>query len=333
MQKLLSFGLIIIFISCKGGFYIENPYKYEHQYQYKVNLHAHSTERSESYAYSPKDLLLSAKKYGYVAFAITDLPDAGGIVADPGIEGIIHIPGVEYGGKPHLIGLGIKNYTESDDKQEQIEHIKKQGGFAYIPHPHWGEYDEELISKYFNIDGVAIYNSLTYGVAVSENKDSLVIPYNEKLIDKVLSKGIEIAIISEEDTKYEDPHVYGHQLNTAWINIWSNLLLDHLNVENIIESLKEKKFTSHGRFLRSSPEPPEFIEISTNNMQIKVKVNKNCNIEFITSGGIVQKVFKNNKSGFYKLSPEDKYVRIKATFIENESSSWAWTNPIYIKRR
>lgn len=320
-------------MGCNRVFYVENPYENKFKYQYKVNLHAHSTERNENYAYSPKMLLEVAKNYGFDAFAITDLPDAGGIVENPEVEGIIHIPGIEYGGKPHLVGLGIKSFTKSSNKQEQIEHIKNQGGYAYFPHPYWGRYDEELILKYYNIDGVAVFNSLTYGVAVSENKDSMVIPYNEKLIDKLLAKGTKIGIISEEDTKYEDPHIYGHQLNTAWVKVWSNLPNSKLEAENILDALKEKKFTSHGRFLRTSPEPPEFIKISTNNLKIKVKLNKNCDIEFITRGGIVQKKLNNKTSGFFKILPEDNYVRIKATFTENESSSWAWTNPIYIKKR
>ncbi len=311
-----------------------SPYDKGYKYQYKINLHAHSTARNEKYAYTPKSLLEMAKKYEFDAYAITDLPDAGGIHEDPGVEGIIYIPGIEYGGNPHVVGVGITSFTKSSDKQEQIDHIKNQGGYAYIPHPYWGKYDEELILKYYNLDGVAVFNSLTYGVAKSENNAYHVIPYNENLIDGLLSKGTSVAIISEEDTKYEDPHIksieYGHQLNTAWIKVWGNLPPTAIKVNYVIDLIKEKKFTSHARFLRTSPEPPDFIEISTEELVIKVKVNKNCDLEFISKGGTVKKVFKNITSAYYKVCPKDKYVRIKATYFENESSSWAWTNPIYI---
>jgi hypothetical protein len=313
------------------SFFLESPYQGGYQYQYKVNLHAHSTERSANYAYSPKELLTAAKKFGYDAFAITDLPEAGGIVADPGICGIIHIPGIEYGGTPHIVGLGITGFTKSTYKQEQIDHIKAQGGYAYLPHPDFGNYNLEMFSGFKNLDGVAVFNSLTYGVAVSDNAASEVIPYNEKLIDSILSRGTAVAILAEEDTKYEDPHKYGHQLNTAWINVWGSEPAAKISAEDILQIVKSKKFTSHGRFLRTSPEPPCFVDISTDGLRIRVRMNKKCNIEFVTFGGAVKKKCDNKTTAFYNVSPADKYVRVKATYSGKEGRSWAWTNPVYIK--
>lgn len=313
---------------------ILSPYENGYKYQYKVNLHAHTTERDKNYAYSPKSLLKKAKEYSFDAFAITDLPQAGGIVEDPGVEGILHIPGIEYGGRPHLIGLGIHSLTESLDKQKQINHIKSQGGLAYIPHPYLGysnnNYDKQLITHFINLDGVAVFNSLTYAVAVSRSKGSEVIPYNEKIIDGLLSKNKSIAIISEEDTKYEDPHNYGHQLNTAWIKVWGNIPPTEISVNYILDAIKAKRFTSHGRNLRTCPEPPDFIEILTEGLSLNIVINKASDIEFITKGGEVQKVIKNSTQGKYGISPENKYVRVKVTYTENRLSSWAWTNPIYI---
>lgn len=310
---------------------LESPYEGGYQFQYKVNFHAHSTERSANYAYSPKELLTAAREFGYDAFAITDLPEAGGVVADPGVKGIIHIPGIEYGGTPHIVGLGITEFIKSTDKQEQIDHIRAQGGYAYLPHPDFGKYNVEMFSGFKNLDGVAVYNSLTYGVAVSNNTASKVIPCNEKLIDSIISRGTTIAILAEEDTKYEDPHKYGHQLNTAWMNVWGSEPVSKINAEDILQIIKTKKFTSHGRFLRTSPEPPFFVDISTDGLRINVRVNKKCNIEFVTFRGIVKKNETNKTTAFYDVSPGDKYVRIKAICSQKEGQSWAWTNPVYIK--
>ncbi len=309
-----------------------SPYDQGYRYQYKVNLHAHTTARDENYAYSPERLLKKAREYGFDAFAITDLPHAGGIVEDPGVDGILHIPGIEYGGRPHLIGLGIHSLTGSDDKQEQIDHIKKQNGLTYIPHPHWGGYDENLLSRLSDFDGIAVFNSLTYGVALSEKTGGEVLPFNESVIDALLSNGSPLAILAEEDTKYEDPHRYGHQLNTAWMKVWGDVPPGEIQVTSILKAIREKKFTSHGRHLRTHPEPPEFLEISTEELIIYVKINQPSDIEFITKGGEIKKLIKNTTSGSFEVSPDDIYVRIKASHTLKESS-WAWTNPIYIENR
>ncbi len=313
------------------NYYLVSSYEKGYQYQYKVNLHAHTTERSKNYAYSPKMLMEKAKGYDFTAFAITDLPQAGGIVEDPKVNGILHIPGIEYGGKPHLIGLGIDSFTLSSNKQEQIDHIKSQGGLAYIPHPYWGKYDENLIKKLKNVDGIAVFNSLTYGVAVFEKKASAVISYNESIIDALLSNENNLGIIAEEDTKYEDPHKYGHQLNTAWINVWGNIPPQQLKAKDILSLIKEKRFTSHARHLREHPEPPLFEKIKTDGMTVYVQINKPSEITFITNGSKIKKKFENSKTGSYQIDSDDLYVRIKATYLDQESS-WAWTNPIYVKK-
>lgn len=326
---------IILLISCgslESRYILESPYDSGYTYRYKVNLHAHTKERDENYAYSPIELFGKTREFGFDAFAITDLPNAGGIVDDPRVNGILHIPGIEYGGKPHLIGIGIDSFTLSTDKQVQIDHIKNQGGLAYIPHPYWGGYDENMLDTLYGFDGVAVFNSLTFGVAISNKKESEVIPYNEKLIDHQLTEGKMISILAEEDTKYEGNHKYGHQLNTSWLKIWGEIPHEELEVKDILDAIASKQFTSHARHLREHPEPPEFEEITVKGLNIFVKLNKACDISFIGAGGAVKREVKLSLTGSYKVSPKDVYIRIKA-ICEASNPSWAWTNPIYIKDR
>lgn len=324
---------IILLVGCgslEKKYVLHSPYQAEHSYRYKVNLHAHSKERDKNYAYSPLELFRKAREFGFDAFAITDLPHAGGIVDDPGVDGILHIPGIEYGGQPHLIGIGIDSLTLSTDKQVQIDHIKTQGGLAYLPHPYWGGYDENMLDTLYGFDGVAVFNSLTFGVAVYNQKESEVISYNEKLIDHQLTKGNSISIMAEEDTKYEGNHQYGHQLNTSWLKIWGEIPPEELEVKDILDAIASKQFTSHARHLREHPDPPEFEEITVKGLNIFVKLNKACDISFIGAGGVVKREVKQRLTGTYKVSPEDVYIRIKA-ICEESNPSWAWTNPIYIR--
>ena len=332
---LLSLLAVWLSTSCSGKpgkYLLRSPYEDGYAPRYKVNFHAHTTRRDKQYAYSPLKLFEMAKEYGFDAFAITDLPHAGGIVEDPGVAGVLHIPGIEYGGKPHLIGIGIDSLTDSDDKQVQIDHIKKQGGLAYIPHPHWGGYDEAVMDSYDGYFGISVFNSLTYGVAEAKGVASEVIPYNEKVIDAMLTKGKSVAIIAEEDTKYEGTHRYGHQLNTAWVKIWDIDPEPPVEVSRLLEAVSAHRFTSHARHLRSHPDPPEFLRISTNGLWLSVVLDKPSNIKFISAGGRVKKEVKRSTTARYKVSPKDKYIRIKATYTDGYSS-WAWTNPVYIHKR
>ena len=221
--------------------------------------------------------------------------------------------------------------THSIDKQKQIDHVKNQGGLAYIAHPHWGNYDENFLSQFENFDGIAVFNSLTYGVAVWQGREEEVLPYNERVIDALLGKGRYVAIMSEEDTKYEDPHKYGHQLNTAWMNVWGDVPPSEITVPEILKAIREKRFTSHGRHLRTYPEPPRFVKISTGEMSVNVEIDKASDITFITKGGTIKKIVRNTKLASCVISPDDGYLRVKATFTASESS-WAWTNPIYVER-
>jgi hypothetical protein len=332
---LFCYLLLSLCVSCTGEkneYELHSPYEYDYVYQYKVNLHAHTTERSGQYAYSPEDLLKKAKAYGFDAFAITDLPDAGGVVNPPEVKGILHIPGIEYGGRPHLVGIGIDSFTNSRNKQEQIDHIKRQNGIAIVPHPFFGKYDENLLDSLEGIDGVAVYNSLTYGVALFNGESHKVLPYNENLIDAILIQGKPIAIMAEEDTKYENPHKYGHQLNTAWLKVWGTLPPNELKVDHLIEAIEKRRFTSHARQHRDHPAPPEFKKIQTDGLSVKVYLDRACDIQFITSGGKISKEITHDTLGVYKALPNDLYVRVKAIYQSNEVS-WAWTNPIFITKR
>lgn len=317
--------------SCTDGFIFDSPYNQPYSYRYKVNLHGHTTHRGEEYAFSPEELLRNARDYGFDAFAITDLPHAGGIVSDPGLEGILHIPGIEYGGTPHLIGLGIRTLTNSNRKQEQIDHIKKQNGIVYIAHPYWGGYDEDILGELEHYDGIAVFNSLTYGVAIHEGRAEEVILFNEAVLDSMLISGRKPAIIAEEDTKYEDPHRYGHQLNTAWVEVWSNVPKEEITVDEILRAIKERRFTSHARHLRNHPTPPVFMEIVTNGLTLRIKTDKKSDIAFVTSGGKVKKTVRNAVRGSYKATLDDIYVRIRAVSHNKQSEySWAWTNAVFI---
>src|SRR5690606_12023399 len=141
-----------------------------------------------------------------------------------------------------------------------------------------------------------------------------------------------VAIIAEEDTKYEGNHRYGHQLNTAWVKIWGIDPSVQLKVRDLLNAISAHRFTSHARDRRAHPDPPEFLRITTDGLWITVMLATSCNIKFIGARGKIKKEIKLSTAGRYKVSPRDQYIRIKATYTDT-FSSWAWSNPIYIEKR
>ncbi|MEX2568767.1 MAG: hypothetical protein WD431_22690 [Cyclobacteriaceae bacterium] len=69
-----------------------------------------------------------------------------------------------------------------------------------------------------------------------------------------------------------------------------------------------------------------------NSLTFGVAVFNKKESEVIGAGGVIKKDVKQSLIGSYEVSPEDVYIRISAT-IADRNPSWAWTNPIFIKKQ
>jgi hypothetical protein len=324
----------------KAGLQLRSPYRFG-AYKYKVQLHCHTTNSDGKH--SPQWLMQAFEKLGFAAVAITDhdglhrerpyTPD----LKDPGSHNIIHIPGVEYSYNNdnaswgHMLGINVKSIHRADgagNRQAQIRQAKIEGGLTYIAHPiiprRLGWTDEELLSV-DGYTGVEIFNSWPQDEEIFQNRD----------VDYLLSHGRTPFLIATADYHHTEERLEG-----GFVVINSDVKPEALTAGEIIAKLKSGNYFSAGRMNTTCPYPPYFTDIAANGDVITVKTDKPCRIEFITDrfnyyrdGENAAQVGHAVQTAQYTVCPDDKFVRIKATYSQDGKESYAWSNPIFVARR
>lgn len=323
-----------------SAFVLESPYEFG-GHQHKVQLHTH-TVNSDG-AHEPSWVMREYEKLGYVAVAITDhdyLQRTTVSLDDPGGHGIIHIPGVEYSADgrnrswSHMLGLMISSVHHKDglhNRQAQIDQAHAEGGMAFLCHPYgdhvhrrgWNSADIiELVSGY---DGIEIHNGSSY-----HDPDGRDYPYK---VDLVLMAGRRINVIAVDDF-HRNPQ---DNMDRGYIVVNSNYDADTITRETLMDAFKKGNYFSAGRVNTEYPTSPFFTEITVDGNTITAVVDKPSDIEFITArnnyykeGTNYVQMEKSVTSSSFTAVPEDRFVRIKATYGEGDRISYAWSNPIYM---
>lgn len=321
-------------------FTLNSPYDFG-EYQHKVQLHTHTTNSDGDHA--GEWVMQAYEELGYAAVAITDhdYTRFSATLEDPGGHNIIFIPGVEYSGNDrerswnHLLGINISTIHHADGtgaRQAQIDQATREGGLTYLCHPYsenvhrrgWNEEDVlELVSGY---TGIEIHNGGSYHEPGGRDY-----PYK---VDLALMSGIRVWVISVDDF-HRNPETALHR---GCVVINSNRDGRSLRREDVVAALASGNYFAAGRLDTAHPEPPRFTNITVDGHTITVKTDKETDIEFITSranyylegANHVQKT-EGVTTAQYTATHEDGFVRIKASYTEGGSTSYAWSNPIFIE--
>jgi hypothetical protein len=317
--------------------YLESPYDFG-AYQHKVQLHCHTTNSDG--ANNPVWVMQMYEWFGYTAVVITDHDGSSHTpsLIDPGSHNIIHIPGIEYtynnsnSSWNHMIGINVKSIHHKDGKgarQSQINQVRLEGGLTFIAHPHddhargWSEQD--LLSVCNHYDGIEILNGGTYINSPTANY-----PYK---VDSILQAGRRINLIAVDD--YHEN--YSSTMDRGFVVVNSDSPKETITQEEIVAALKSGNFFAAGRTSKGNPAPPRFTNITVDQFTITVETDAYTDIEFITNRynyhragpNYVQKFISVNKAQ-YTATPDDVFVRIKATRTVGGRQSYAWSNPIYV---
>lgn len=249
------------------------------------------------------------------------------------------IPGVEYSADRenrswnHLLGLNIRTIHHEDgiyNRQAQINHSRAEGGLTYLCHP----YDETIHRRGWSVgdivtlegyDGLEIHNGGAYHEPGGRD-----FPFK---VDMVLSSGGKINVIAVDDF-HQNP---SGNMERGHVVINSHLSRDAITLEDIVETLRIGNYFSVGRLSTADPAGPHFTDIIVQAHTITASTDKPADIEFITARNNYFKegpnytfIQKGTTTASYTASDDDQFVRIKATFRENDRESYAWSNPIYI---
>ena len=130
------------------------------------NLHCHSTQ-SDGKA-SPQAVIAAYGDLGYDFLMLSDhdIYTAPEILARAAADDVVLLPGCEVSQNgPHLLQIGGSHAAAPvEDRQQVIDAIRADGGFAVLNHPNWfAEHDhfpQEQLVALQNYAGIEIYNAL-----------------------------------------------------------------------------------------------------------------------------------------------------------------------------
>ncbi len=332
-------------IPADGAFHLDNPYDFS-GYRHKVQLHSH-TNLSDG-DHEPSWVMRAYEAIGYAAVAITDHDHMSWTPAleDPGGHNIVFLPGVEYSGTrsqswDHMIAVGVDSIYHKDgmlNRAAQIRQARRDGGAAWLAHPYdadarhrrgWDRH--QVIDPALDFDGMEIHNG---GFYISETP-GIDFPYK---VDAALLSGKEIQVIAVDDF-HRNPEA---TLDRGFVVINSAVDGDDLTDADVLEALRAGNFFAAGRTRTDHPAPPEFTDIRVDGHTLRVETDQSCTIDFInvshnyyTRHELDREPFIHRVTGAtaaeYDVSPEDRWVRVKATRHGETGDAYAWSNPIHIR--
>jgi len=269
---------------------------------YKGQLHCHTTNSDG--AQSPTVLVTAYRDAGYDFISITD-HDFN--TPDPGVSGILFIPGVEDGSNGnHLVRINAATAGNGGTAgQAVIDLALAAGSFVHIAHPNfsystidWTDVELESLEGYY---GAEVWNSL-----VSPDQNA------EDRIDTLLSAYRKLYLLAVDDC---------HDVTAAYAKTASvRVFADNLTLSEIMENLKRGNFySSNGADISS---------ITVSKRTITVTTPVAGTIDFIGTGGAVKQTKAAATSDTYTVFGNEVYVRIKIT--RDSDGKIAWTNPVYV---
>lgn len=289
---------VIVTAGCQGGgISILNPYQLADN-RYNVQLHAHSTN-SDGVDNSTA-LVTAYRDAGYDALAITDHDY---LTPDPGVSGILHIPGVEETAPPgHIVNLFATSQKTDEDPQEVIDDILLDGGLTDMAH-YWRS------ANYFTVD---ILQHLT-GYQLMEIANGG-IGINETAWDFLLTEGMNVWAIGVDDC---------HNITSARFNkYFVEIMADELSISSLEESLGQGNF-----YVRQTGAPQ--ITVIVSSTTVTCNSSTPMNTQFIGKNGIVLKTENGVTQSTYTIQGWEQYVRIKA--VDNATATYyTWSQPVCI---
>lgn len=138
------------------------------------------------------------------------------------------IPGIEFTcvDNLHLIGLGVQQYSPSQNPVEINKFIQQEGGIAIIAHPKRYQYQiaDDLLST---VNGIEVWNA---------GYDGRFVPNDQSL-----------TLLKSVRTLQDTPLAFGgqdlHKINSHHRQVYLNVCCDRLSSDAVLSSLRNGNFT------------------------------------------------------------------------------------------
>lgn len=284
---------------------LQSPYLTSNFTWLRGNLHAHTNFTDG--AFSPEEVIALYEKQGYDFLAISDHDLLVPPTEYQSLTRMVLIPADEVTASgPHLLGVQIREVIEPvANRQQTIDAINAQGGFAILNHPNWREefnhWPQELMQSLKGYIGIEIYNGVIErepGTAVALDR-----------WDRLLGSGRRV-------------WGYAHDDFHAAIDLargWNVVQAAERNVEAICEALRQ------GRFYASTGVAITQIEVADNSISI---IAPNAQrIRFLGQWGKEMLHVNDSHARYEVTGAEGSYVRAECYGAGIQA---AWTQPIFM---
>ncbi len=277
----------------------------------KTGLHCHS-DHSDG-GLSPENTVEEYRSQGFQCVAITDhrmVTPIGNITTGS----MITIDGVEVGGQPDILGIGV---TDTPDPSfpfyRKARILSDQGAFTIGAHPTYSAALPEVYLDCGHLMALEIYNAYceeAYGNGIST-----------ELWDMLLGSGRRIWGVASDDAHLNPEKRYFSSAGRAWVEIWTR----ERSPAHVLDSLKQ------GRFYSTCG--PKFTSIEANDSGIEIECTPVKSIRWRTRGPCGHVEYSNSQQLLTKsrlpqwFSPRG-YVRIE---IVDDKGRKAWSNPLFIE--
>ncbi len=270
---------------------------------FKGQLHCHSTNSDGAQA--PAAVVGAYRDAGYHFISLTDHDR---VTADPGVAGIVFIPGVEQAPNGnHLNRINVRDVARGSE-QAVIDATLAQGGFLFLNHPNWpGGYPANPNWTNAELTAVSGYHGIeVFNATVAPNANA------ENRADFLLTQGGRLSLLATDDCH----NVTNVRCKTA--STW--VFADSLSAAAIMDGLAAgNSFASNGA---------TFSSISVSARTIAVSTDRASTIDFIADGGRVVQSTRGALAASYTISGDESYVRARLTRASDAAQ--AWSNPIYL---
>lgn len=276
-------------------FVVTNPY-IPKAGVFKGQAHCHTTNSDGQQ--SPAAVVTAYRDAGYNWISVTD---HNFLTTDPGISGILFIPGVEETGTyHHFVNLHALAVRNNADPQKVIDDVLADNSLIFLAHPNLLNYlsltDMDRMAKYYGVE----HQSSQVGNA-------------ENRWDELLTQGRKFLGYAVDDC---------HNINGATFNKnWLMVFADSNTIANIKDSLKR------GNFYSSSGAT---LSLSLSDKTITAITGASATFEWIGSGGVVLRTVSGVLTDSYTVVGNETYVRLRVTRASDGAK--AWSNPFWVDR-
>ena len=286
---------------------IISPYANDPELWQRGNLHTHTTESDG--ARPPQVVVDAYAARGYDFLAISD-HDA---LVDPDTlnpRGMTLIPANEVTANgPHILHVDARRQVPPDpDRQDVLNAIAEDHGFAVIPHPNWEpnfqHCPQQCIENWTGYIGIEIYN----GVVRRLNGN----PQATDRWDQLLGQGRRVWGFAHDD---------GHDICDD-ANAWNVVQCADRNPGEIVQALR------NGRFYASTGVTIDAVRVYGSTICVQTR-DAECIIAYSDFGHREMKVEDATMVFTVPDSPSFTYVRFECW---GRGERMAWTQPLWIKQ-